>query len=107
MRHDVYRERSGNRGRLSVRERATMAEQPRFAEGHAHTEECMRLYAEWRRSHAVVLDPAGRYDRGQHLAAGREREMFERQLRALGCSGEALRRLERDAEIEEFGAPRL
>ncbi len=55
----------------------------------------------------VVLDPAGRYDRGQHLAAGREREMFERQLRALGCSGEALRRLERDAEIEEFGAPRL
>ena len=84
-----------------------MAEQAQFAEGHEHSAECARLYAEWRRYHAVVLDPGGRYGRPERLAAAREREMFERQLRALGCSGEALRRLERDAEIAEFGHPTL
>ena len=84
-----------------------MAEQARFAEGHAHTEECAQLYAEWRRYHAVVLDPRGQYARGERLAAARERDMFERQLQALGCSGEALRRLERDAEIAEFGHPTI
>ena len=87
--------------------RPRIADQPRFAEGHEHTEDCARLYAEWRRYHAVVLDPAGRYARDDRLAAARERDMFERQLRAIGCSGEAMRRLERDAEIEQFGAPRL
>lgn len=84
-----------------------MAEQPQFAEGHEHSEECARLYAEWRRYHAVVLDPAGRYARPERLAAARERAMFERQLVAIGCSGEALRRIERDAEIAEFGYPTL
>jgi hypothetical protein len=33
--------------------------------------------------------------------------MFERQLRALGCSGEALRRAERDAEIAAHGRPTI
>ena len=84
-----------------------MADPPRFAEGHEHTEECARLYAEWRRYHAVVLDASGRFTRAEVLAAVREREMFERQLRALGCSGEALRRLERDAEIAESGRPTI
>ena len=84
-----------------------MAEQPVFAEGHEHTEECARLYAEWKRYHAVVQDTSGRYDRQQVLAARREREMFERQLRAIGCSGEALRRIERDREIAEHGRPLL
>jgi hypothetical protein len=37
----------------------------------------------------------------------REREMYERQLRLLGCSGEAMRREERDAEIAEHGHPLL
>ena len=82
-----------------------MAEQARFAEGHEHAEECAQLYAEWRRCHAVTLDPRGQYTRGERLAAIRERVLFERQLRVLGCSGEALRRLERDAEIAEFGRP--
>ena len=84
-----------------------MAEPARFAAGHEHSEQCARLYAEWRRYHAVVLDPRGQYARPEQLAAARERDMFERQLRALGCSGEALRRLERDAEIAESGHPTL
>ena len=58
-------------------------------EGHEHGEECDALYAEWRRYHAAVIDPAGRYTRQQQLLARHERERFERQLRALGCSGEA------------------
>jgi len=84
-----------------------MADLPQFAEGHLHTEECAQLYAEWRQNHAVVLDASGRFTRAQVLAAVHERDMFERQLRALGCSGEALRRLEKEMEIAEFGRPTL
>jgi hypothetical protein len=84
-----------------------MAELPRFAEGHEHTEDCRALYLEWRKHHAIVMDTGGRYDRQSVLGAVREREKFEHQLRLLGCSGEALRRLERDAEIEEHGHPTL
>lgn len=84
-----------------------MAEQPTFDEGHEHSEECAELYREWKRYHSVVLDASGRFSRQDVLTARREREMFERQLRALGCSGEALRRIERDAEIAEHGRPLL
>ena len=84
-----------------------MAEQPQFAEGHAHSEECGELYAEWRRYHAVVQDTTGRFNRNELLLALRERNAFERQLRAIGCSGEALRRIERAAEIAEHGRPLL
>lgn len=75
--------------------------------GHGHGEECDALYREWRRYHAAVIDPAGRYARPQRLLARRERDRFERQLRAIGCSGEARREAERDAEIAEHGHPRL
>ena len=84
-----------------------MAEQPTFAEGHQHSEECAQLYREWRRYHAIVVDVSGRFDRNEILQAVRERDVFERQLRAIGCSGEAMRRLERDAEIAEHGRPLL
>jgi hypothetical protein len=84
-----------------------MAEQPAFAEGHEHTEECWALYAEWKRYHAVVQDMSGRFTRNQVLEARHTRDMFDRQLRALGCSGEAIRRAERDAEIAEHGRPLL
>lgn len=84
-----------------------MAEVPTFAEGHEHTEECVQLYAEWKRYHAVVQDMAGRFSRQDVLSARRERDLFERQLRAIGCSGEALRRIERDREIAEHGRPLL
>ena len=74
---------------------------------HEHGEECDALYLEWRRYHAAVIDPAGRYSRQQQLLARHERERFERQLRAIGCSGEARREVERDAEIAEHGHPTL
>ena len=84
-----------------------MAEPPTFAPGHEHTEECAQLYREWKRYHAVVVDMTSRFSRNELLQAVRERDAFERQLRAIGCSGEALRRLERDAEIAEHGRPLL
>jgi len=80
---------------------------PQFAEGHEHTDECWALYAEWRRYHSVVQDMTGAFTRNQVLEAIHTRDMFDRQLRALGCSGEALRRIERDREIEENGRPSL
>ena len=80
---------------------------PSFAPGHEHSQECRALYAEWKKYHAVVQDMRGRYTRPQVLEAIHTRDMFERQLRALGCSGEALRRIERDLEIEEHGRPLL
>lgn len=84
-----------------------MGEPPAFAPGHEHTDDCRALYAEWKRYHAVVQDMGGRFTRTQVLEAVHTRDMFERQLRALGCSGEALRRIERDAEIAEHGHPLL
>ena len=84
-----------------------MAEEPAFAPGHEHGDDCLALYREWRRYHAVVVDTSGRFDRDALLSARHAREMFERQLRALGCSGEALRRQERDAEIAACGRPTI
>ncbi|MFN8639189.1 MAG: hypothetical protein U0360_06960 [Dehalococcoidia bacterium] len=84
-----------------------MAEPPQFAEGHEHSEECAVLYAEWKRQHAVLMDLHGRFSRQDVLAAHRERDKFEHQLRLLGCSGEGLRRIERDREIAEHGRPLL
>jgi hypothetical protein len=84
-----------------------MTEQPTFAEGHEHSEECWQLYREWKRYHAVAMDMSGAFSRNDVLLAVRQRDLFERQLRALGCSGEALRRLERDAEIAEGGQPAI
>jgi DNA relaxase NicK len=84
-----------------------MPDRAPFAEGHEHDDECRRLYAEWRRYDAAVTDTSGRFTRDQALAAQRERDMFERQLRAVGCSGEGVRRMERDGEIAELGGPFL
>lgn len=84
-----------------------MAKQARFAERHEHTEWCSALYEEWKRNHAVVQDMSGRYSRQNVLAARSERERYEHELGLIGCSGEALRRIERDAEIAEHGRPLL
>ncbi len=78
-----------------------------FAPDHEHTDECRALYAEWKRYHGVVQDMSGRFTRQHVLEAIHTRDMFGRQLAAIGCSGEALRRIERDAEIAEFGRPLL
>jgi hypothetical protein len=84
-----------------------MADQPTFALDHEHDEDCRALYRDWKRYHAVVQDMTGAFTRNQVLEAIHTRDMFERQLRALGCSGEAVRRIERDAEIAEHGRPLL
>ena len=84
-----------------------MAEQPTLAPGHEHSDECQSLYREWKRYHAVVQDMSGIFTRNQVLEAIHTRDMFERQMVAIGCSGEVLRRIERDAEIAEHGRPLL
>ena len=89
------------------RRRHKLAPEPTLADGHEHTPECDVLYAEWKRYHVAVIDQAGVLTREQRLLARHERERFDRQLHALGCSGEARRRIERDAEIAEHGHPTL
>ena len=93
--------------RRKLSRRKKLAPEPTFAEGHEHSAECDALYAEWKRYHVAVIDQAGRFTRDQQLLAHHERDRFDRQLRALGCSGEARRRIERDAEIAEHGHPTL
>ena len=83
----------------SNRRSKKLVPEPVFAEGHEHTSECDALYEEWKRYHIAVIDEAGRFRRDQRLLA--------RQLVALGCSGEARRRVERDAEIAEHGHSKL
>ncbi len=57
---------------------------------HGHTEDCRAYFQAWLRYHLVVSDESGRYSADATGNAVRERAMFERQLRALGCSPEAL-----------------
>lgn len=66
-----------------------MAEPPAFAPGHEHAEDCRALHREWRRYHAVVEAPAGVFTANQLIEARYTRDMFDRQLRALGCSADA------------------
>ena len=84
-----------------------MSEQPAFAPSHEHNDDCRAFYAEWKRYHAVVQDMTGAFTRNEVLEALHTRDMFERQLRALGCSGEALRRIERDLRLRRQKAPTL
>lgn len=64
---------------------------------HEHTGECAELYAAWRRYHGVAEDRAGVFTADDRLAAARERDMFARQLRALGCDPFVLLAVEEDA----------
>lgn len=57
---------------------------------HQHTEDCHAYFQAWLRYHLVVSDVSGRYSADDTGNAVRERAMFERQLRAIGCSPEAL-----------------
>ena len=56
---------------------------------HDHDEECEALLREWSRYDAVASDASGRIDANTIGNARRERDMFARQLRAMGCSREA------------------
>lgn len=74
--------------------------------GHRHAEDCATLYAAWRRYHGVAADPGGRFAPADRLAAARERDMFGRQLAALGCDPFALLAEEPpDASLDEDEAP--
>lgn len=55
---------------------------------HQHTEECLALFEAWRRYHAVAADDS--FAPADRQAAARERDMFGRQLGALGCDPLAL-----------------
>lgn len=57
---------------------------------HLHTEECAELFAAWRRYHGVAEDTTGAFSLDERLSAARERDMFRRQLDALGCDPRAL-----------------
>jgi hypothetical protein len=93
--------------RSTSRSSKRVSAEPSFAPGHEHTEDCRALYREWRRYHALVQDTAGRFSRNEVLEAIHTRDVFGRQMQALGCSGEALRRIERDEEIQKHGHPLL
>ncbi|GMU41269.1 MAG: hypothetical protein AMXMBFR23_21350 [Chloroflexota bacterium] len=67
---------------------------------HEHTEDCRAYFQAWLRYHLVASDVSGRYDADATGNAVRERAMFERQLRALGCSPEALLAEWRQSEAE-------
>ena len=66
-----------------------MSEGSSNARTHAHDAECDALYREWQRYDAAVRNDGGYLDGNTVQNARRERDMFERQLRAIGCSGEA------------------
>ena len=65
---------------------------------HEHTEECAELYGAWRRYHGVAEDAQGVFTLDDRMAAARERDMFARQLRSLGCDPFVLFAIEADAE---------
>ncbi|MDP2326551.1 MAG: hypothetical protein Q8M79_00515 [Dehalococcoidia bacterium] len=83
---------------------------------HAHNEDCRALFREWLRYGvvaelrsgpgsirygSVAEDAGGRFTPDDIANAARERAMFERQLRGLGCSVEALLAEWRAAEAED------
>ncbi|MDA0269489.1 MAG: hypothetical protein O2798_00715 [Chloroflexi bacterium] len=57
---------------------------------HAHDDECRALFREWQRYDLVADDTEGRFHPDDIAIAARQRAMFARQLRALGCSPEVL-----------------
>ncbi len=67
---------------------------------HEHAEECAELFAVWRRYHGVAEDKTGTFTLDERLSAVRERDMFRRQLDALGCDPDALLASE-DAALED------
>ena len=68
----------------------------RGSQAHEHTEACAELFGAWRRYHLVAEAADGGFTTDDRLAAARERDMFRRQLEALGCDPEALLALEED-----------
>ncbi|PKN81759.1 MAG: hypothetical protein CVU47_05575 [Chloroflexi bacterium HGW-Chloroflexi-9] len=81
---------------------------------HEHDEDCRALFREWLRygsvaelrsgqgsiRYGLVAEDTGGFSPDDIANAARERAMFERQLRGLGCSVEALLAEWRAAQAE-------
>ena len=67
-----------------------MTASPHEEPPHQHAEDCLALFAEWRRYHLVAADETGDIEEMDRQGAARERDMFGRQLAALGCDPHAL-----------------
>lgn len=69
--------------------------------GHEHTQECAELYAAWLRYHRVAEDDSGRFSDDDRASAVRERDMFERQMRAVTCDPFTLLALEAADDLDD------
>lgn len=74
---------------------------------HDHDELCATQYLEWKRNHKVVVDMRGAYVRKEILAARAARDALEQVMKTRGCSGEAIRKIEKEREIAKHGYPLL
>ncbi len=69
---------------------------------HEHDDECRALFAEWHRYHAVAADEDGRFEAADRQTAAHQRDMFGRQLAAIGCDPWALLDAwEHEADVED------
>ena len=74
---------------------------------HNHDEICAEQYLEWKQSHKIVVDMRGTYAREEILAARAARDALEQVMKIRGCSGEAIRKIEKEQEIAKHGYPLL
>tara|TARA_B100001559_G_C16322962_1_gene539686 strand:- start:99 stop:335 length:237 start_codon:yes stop_codon:yes gene_type:complete len=74
---------------------------------HNHDEVCAEQYLEWKQSHKIVVDMRGTYARQEILAARAARDALEQVMKIRGCSGEAIRKIEKEQEIAKHGYPLL
>ena len=78
-----------------------------MTELHAHNDLCLAEYEQWKNNHKIVVDMRARYSRPEIIAAREARDRLEIQMQARGCSGEAIRKIEKESEIEKYGYPLL
>ncbi len=78
-----------------------MTASPHEEPPHQHAADCLALFAEWRRYHLVAVDETSDIEEMDRQSAARERDMFGRQLAALGCDPHALLAAMNEAGDEE------
>ena len=74
---------------------------------HDHDQLCATQYLEWKQNHKIVVDMRGAHTRTEILSARAARDALERVMKARGCSGEAIRKIEKEQEIAKNGYPLL
>ena len=70
-----------------------------MTELHAHSDLCLAEYEQWKNHHRIVVDMRARYSRPEIIAAREASDRLEIQMQARGCSGEAIRKIEKESEI--------